>query len=89
MDNRKATSLTVGGSWGWGARPLIHAGLHNPRRLKSDHAEVCAWCREVIQAGAPKICVLGYAKAHFHADCFADWAAQAAEEAKEAADGHV
>ena len=87
-NNRKAADLRVGSQLNWGqdgevtyGRPLIHVGQHQRRRTKREEANFCAWCVRVIRTGEPKVNVLGYGAAHFHAACFAEWAIAAAAEA--------
>jgi len=87
-NNKKAASLRVGqqmslalnGEWIYG-RPLIYAGQHRTSRTRHQAAHVCAWCDHIILNGQPKVNVLGYGAAHFHAACFVQWAIAAAEEA--------
>ena len=88
-DNRNASDLRVGIAARWKGdevvygRPLIHVGLHQRSRTKRTEANFCARCERPIRTGEPKVNVLGYAAAHFHAVCFAEWAVQAAQEAGE------
>ena len=85
-DNRNASDLRVGIAASWKGdevvygRPLIHVGLHQRSRTKRTEANFCAWCGRPIRTGDPKVNILGYAAAHFHASCFAEWAIAAAAE---------
>ena len=90
---KHATDLRVGGQVSWRGdgvvygRPLIHVGLHRRSRTKREAANSCAWCERAIADGQPKVNILGYGQAHFHADCFVEWAISAAAEAKESKGG--
>jgi len=86
-DNSNASDLRVGTAPRWKGdevvygRPLIHVSQHQRSRTKREEANFCTWCERHIRTGEPKVNILGYAAAHFHAVCFAEWAIAAAAEA--------